>query len=117
MIIDIHAHYHPARFNEALRRLGYPGTFGGPVTDSTEHVQQRLEMMDAAGVGLQVLSPAAGHAPYGTDEAMAVEDLFFLLQLVGRRQAILHVEHVLTNHRHRRERSEVDRRASLLERA
>ena len=73
MIIDIHAHYHPARFNEALQRLGYPGTFGGPVTDSAEHIEQRLEMMDAAGVGLQVLSPAAGHAPYGTDEATAVE--------------------------------------------
>lgn len=73
MIIDIHAHYHPAPFNEALRRLGYPGTFNGPVTDSAEHVQQRLEMMDAAGVGLQVLSPAAGHAPYGTDETAAVE--------------------------------------------
>ena len=73
MIIDVHAHYHPARFNEALRRLGYPGTFAGPVTDSADHIQQRLEMMDAAGVGLQVLSPAAGHAPYGTDEATAVE--------------------------------------------
>jgi predicted TIM-barrel fold metal-dependent hydrolase len=73
LIIDIHAHYHPARFAEALQRLGYPATFGGPVTDSPDHVQQRLEMMEAAGVGLQVLSPAAGHAPYGTDETAAVE--------------------------------------------
>ena len=73
MIIDIHAHYHPARFDDALRRLGYPGTFGGPVTDSADHIQQRLEMMETAGVSLQVLSPAAGHAPYGTEEATAVE--------------------------------------------
>jgi predicted TIM-barrel fold metal-dependent hydrolase len=73
VFIDLHAHYHPERFNQALQRLGYPGTFGGPVTDSADHVQQRLEMMAAAGVGLQVLSPAAGHAPYGTDEAAAVE--------------------------------------------
>jgi len=73
MIIDIHAHYHPARFSEALQRLGLRGTFGGPVTDSDDHVQQRLEMMEAAGVGLQVLSPAAGHAPYSTDEAGAAE--------------------------------------------
>jgi predicted TIM-barrel fold metal-dependent hydrolase len=73
MIIDIHAHYHPARFSEALQRLGYRGTFGGPVTDNGDHVQQRLEMMEAASVGLQVLSPAAGHAPYSTDEAGAVD--------------------------------------------
>ena len=73
MIIDVHAHYHPARFNEALQRLGYPGSFGGPVTDSPEHIQQRLDMMEAAGVRLQVLSPAAGHAPYGTDGNAAVD--------------------------------------------
>jgi 6-methylsalicylate decarboxylase len=73
LIVDVHAHYHPARFNEALQRLGYPGTFVGPVTDSPDHVRQRLELMDAAGVGLQVLSPAAGHAPYGTDADMAIE--------------------------------------------
>ena len=47
MIIDVHAHYHPARFNEALQRLGYPGTFGGPVTDSPDHVQQRLDILAA----------------------------------------------------------------------
>src|SRR5215813_7559512 len=73
MIVDVHARYHPARFNEALQRLGYPARFGGPVTDTAEHMKQRLDMMDSAGVGLQVLSPAAGHAPYGTDEALAVE--------------------------------------------
>jgi 6-methylsalicylate decarboxylase len=73
VIVDIHAHYHPARFNEALQRLGYAATFGGPVMDSADHLQQRLEMMEAADVGLQVLSPAAGHAPYGTDEKLAVE--------------------------------------------
>jgi 6-methylsalicylate decarboxylase len=73
LIIDMHAHYHPARFAEALQRQGWPATFGGPVSDTADHFQQRLEMMDAAGVGLQVLSPAAGHAPYGIDEAAAVE--------------------------------------------
>ncbi|HEU0167510.1 MAG TPA: amidohydrolase family protein [Chloroflexota bacterium] len=73
MIVDIHAHYHPARFNEALQALGYPARFGGPVTDSAQHLSERLEMMDAANVGLQILSPAAGHAPYGADERLSVE--------------------------------------------
>src|SRR3954447_8576077 len=73
MIIDAHAHYHPARFVAAIQRLGYPGTFGGPVTDDADHLKRRLDMMDAAGVGLQVLSPAAGHAPYAVDERLAVE--------------------------------------------
>jgi len=45
---------------------------GHPDTDDAEHIQQRLEMMQQAGVGLQVLSPAAGRAPYARDETAAV---------------------------------------------
>src|SRR5438309_9616760 len=50
------------------------GFAGGrqPVTDHDRHVRTRLEMMDDAGVQLQVLSPAAGWAPYADDEAVAV---------------------------------------------
>jgi 6-methylsalicylate decarboxylase len=78
MIIDVHAHYHPRAYNEALDRLAGRslGGFGGgrhPDTDDEEHIQRRLEMMDEAGAGLQVLSPAAGRAPYGADESVAVE--------------------------------------------
>jgi predicted TIM-barrel fold metal-dependent hydrolase len=75
MIIDAHAHYHPKRYNEALQRMGI--TQGSmtphPDTDTPEHVEKRLEMMADAGVGLQVLSPAAGRAPYGPDGALALE--------------------------------------------
>ncbi len=77
MIVDAHAHFHPRRFNEALGRIaevrspsGFPGK---PDTDEDAHIEQRLEMMEAAGVGMQVLSPAAGRAPYGLDEAAAVD--------------------------------------------
>ena len=78
MIIDVHAHYHPRAYNAALDRLAGRslGGFGGgrhPESDEAGHVERRLEMMAEAGVGLQVLSPAAGRAPYGTDEGTAVE--------------------------------------------
>ncbi len=79
MIVDLHAHYHPRVYEEALGRLpertGGGGFAGGraPVTDDEAHVRTRLEMMDDADVGVQVLSPAAGWAPYSANEALAVE--------------------------------------------
>src|SRR5215207_6464618 len=79
MIVDVHAHYHPAAFRAALERMpgwGRRGGFAGgqlPDTDDASHVQARLEMMDEAGVGVQVLSPAAGWAPYTDDRGKAVE--------------------------------------------
>jgi predicted TIM-barrel fold metal-dependent hydrolase len=79
MIVDLHAHYHPRVYEQALAR--FPGRSRGsgfsggssPVTDDEAHVQTRLQMMDDAGVGVQVLSPAAGWAPYSDDEALSVE--------------------------------------------
>ena len=79
MIVDVHAHYHPRRFQAALEQMpGWSrgGGFSGgtsPVTDDAEHLRTRLEMMDAANVGVQVLSPAAGWAPYSADAAASVE--------------------------------------------
>lgn len=77
MIVDVHAHYHPRAYTEALSRLpgGLRGGFrtGQYDTDDDGQIERRLEMMQAAGVGLQVLSPAAGRAPYTEDEAGAVE--------------------------------------------
>src|SRR5947209_7054728 len=79
MIVDVHAHYHPRRYHEALGRMPGWARGGGfasstsPVTDDPDQVRARLEMMDAAGVGVQVLSPAAGWAPYSDDEAAAIE--------------------------------------------
>ena len=54
------------------RGTGFTGG-GQPVSDDADHLRARLEMMDAAGVGLQVLSPAAGYAPYSPDEAASIE--------------------------------------------
>ena len=79
MICDVHAHFHPRAYDAALGRLpdrGRATGFAGgrhPVTDDAEHVQRRLQMMDEAGVGIQVLSPAAGWAPYSQAEAAAVD--------------------------------------------
>ena len=76
MIVDIHAHYHPAAYCEALTKLyGRAVTNMRPHldTDDPEHIKTRLKQMDEAGVRLQVLSPAAGHAPYGEDRALAIE--------------------------------------------
>ena len=67
MILDVHAHYHPRSYMEALDRIGVRrggGTLGRhPETDDEAHIQGRLELMEQAGVSLQVLSPAAGRAP------------------------------------------------------
>jgi len=77
VIIDVHAHYHPRAYEEVLGRMPGRGRASGfaagrqPVTDEEAHVRTRLEMMDQAGVSLQVLSPAAGWAPYSADESAA----------------------------------------------
>ena len=78
MIVDVHAHYHPRPYNEAIERSGVVRPGGGsmpghPDTDDEEHIQKRMEMMEQAGVGIQVLSPAAGRAPYAKGETAAVE--------------------------------------------
>lgn len=78
MIVDVHAHYHPRAYGAVLDRIaGRPlGGFAGgvhPDTDDEAHIEQRLQMMADAGVGMQVLSPAAGRAPYAEDQTIAVE--------------------------------------------
>ncbi len=50
MIVDVHAHYHPRAYNEALARAGVVRAGGGgmaghPDTDDEEHIQQRLHWM------------------------------------------------------------------------
>lgn len=77
MLIDIHAHHHPLAYLEAVtpmigetRRAGFLGQVD---TDEAGSIQKRLEMMDAAGVALQVLSPMAGLAPYSADAAVAAK--------------------------------------------
>ena len=76
MIVDVHAHYHPRAYSEALSKI-FPGANVGsftphPDTDDEEHIEARLKLMADADVRLQVLSPAAARAPYGKDEAASV---------------------------------------------
>ena len=77
MIVDAHAHYHPRAYIDALAEL--PGVRRGgafaphPDTDDPEHIQARRNLMEQAGVGLQVLSPAANRAPYAPDEVGAAD--------------------------------------------
>ena len=71
MILDVHAHYHPRAYMDALSSFVDEGRRNNfirfPASDDEEHIQGRLEMMEKANVGLQVLSPAAGLAPYTQD--------------------------------------------------
>jgi predicted TIM-barrel fold metal-dependent hydrolase len=76
VITDLHAHYHPRAYIEAIQALADVRRGGAMAphadTDTDEHLAARLEHMDQAGVGLQVLSPAAGRSPYSGDEAASV---------------------------------------------
>jgi predicted TIM-barrel fold metal-dependent hydrolase len=78
MICDVHAHYIPQAFSDFMGdrfrpRVGVPAKVGiakHPVSDSPTDISGRLEWMDAAGVGRQVLSP---HQPlYLRDEAEGI---------------------------------------------
>jgi 6-methylsalicylate decarboxylase len=78
MICDVHAHYIPQAFSDFMGdrfgpRVGSPvkaGIAKHPVSDSIGDIQGRLELMDAAGVEKQVLSPH--RPPYLPDEAEGV---------------------------------------------
>ena len=79
MIIDVHAHYTPRNFSEFMGdRFASPvhlpvkrGMALHPFSDSPEDISGRFELMDAAGVEKQVLSP--NHPPYLPDEAEGVK--------------------------------------------
>jgi predicted TIM-barrel fold metal-dependent hydrolase len=75
MIIDVHAHYYPARYTALLAGANAKSRAGArlrPDSDKQQDIDARLNMMDAAGVQMQVLSPASS-APYLADEQQAVE--------------------------------------------
>ena len=84
MICDVHAHYIPQAFSDFMGdrfspRVGVPTRTGiarHPVSDSQADIQGRLELMDAAGVETQILSPH--HPPYLPDEAECVQALHLL---------------------------------------
>ena len=84
MICDVHAHYIPKPFSELIGERFTPaigvanptGIARHPVSDSAADIQGRLELMDAAGVETQILSPH--RQPYLPDEAQCVHALHLL---------------------------------------
>src|SRR6185437_2359215 len=86
MICDVHAHYIPQKFSDFMGdrfgpRVGpsvqvKEGIAKHPVSESAADIVGRLELMDAAGVEKQVLSPH--RPPYLPDEAECVKALNLL---------------------------------------
>jgi len=79
MICDVHAHYIPKNFSDFMGdrfppRVGVRGKVGiarHPVSDAQEDIRGRIELMDRAGVGKQILSPH--RPPYLPDEAECIK--------------------------------------------
>jgi predicted TIM-barrel fold metal-dependent hydrolase len=73
-LVDAHCHYYPERYTELMTRLSGRAQprFAYPTTDAADHVAARLELMDQAGVQVQVLCPSSSY-PYFPNEADAVE--------------------------------------------
>jgi hypothetical protein len=68
MLVDVHAHHFPLKY--AAAALQNVRQLFGPLASQT--VEQRLGLMDEAGVDVQVLSPA-NLVPYFQDETRAAE--------------------------------------------
>lgn len=81
MRVDVHAHLYPAAYRAVMQRLGGETTRYPLGSDDQEELDARFEMMDSAGVGLQVLS-VSSQLPYfereadGVDGARAANDLY-----------------------------------------
>ena len=83
MICDVQAHYIPKKYSDFMGdrfpRVGLPvktGIARFAVSDSEEDVQGRLELMDRAGVGMQILSPNG--CPYLPDETECIKGVRML---------------------------------------
>ncbi|HWD57032.1 MAG TPA: amidohydrolase family protein [Stellaceae bacterium] len=84
MICDVHAHYLPRRFSDYMGERYWPpvgkptrtGLACHPFSDLPEDISGRFDLMDAAGVGRQVLSPH--WPPYLPDEAQGVHAIKLL---------------------------------------
>jgi 6-methylsalicylate decarboxylase len=84
VICDVHSRYIPKRFSDFMgdrftSTIGAPKPTGiarHPVPDSATDIRGLLELMDAAGVEKQILSPH--RQPYLPDEAECVKALHLL---------------------------------------
>jgi predicted TIM-barrel fold metal-dependent hydrolase len=73
-VIDVHCHHYPRRYTDLMTRLEGPAhpRFRHPSTDDPAQVQARLELMNAAGVDVQMLCPSSNY-PYFHKKTKAVE--------------------------------------------
>ena len=72
MIVDVHAHYQPRILDAFMDRFGRGTPLPQvPWTDTFEHLETRMRLMDDAGVRMQVLSPGTAH--YFANKADACE--------------------------------------------
>jgi predicted TIM-barrel fold metal-dependent hydrolase len=84
MICDVHAHYLPRAFGDFMGERYWPrvgqatrtGLACHPFSDLPEDISGRFDLMDAAGVGKQVLSPH--WPPYLPDQAEGVHAIELL---------------------------------------
>jgi 6-methylsalicylate decarboxylase len=67
--IDVHAHYYPQDVVDQFARLGSTRAYGGPSGGLT--LAQRLELMDRAGIDVQVLSVGVGQPYFAEAEKAA----------------------------------------------
>lgn len=76
MIVDVHAHYFPARYFELL---GRPVRLPPSAVLGTQNIQERLEILDTLGIDVQLLSIGNGQ-PYlpsaraGRDATLMLND-------------------------------------------
>ena len=78
-MIDVHCHYYPERYTELMTRLGARNQprFRYPTTDATDQLAARLQLMDQAGVQLQILCPASSY-PYLMDYESYTETFAYI---------------------------------------
>jgi 6-methylsalicylate decarboxylase len=71
-IIDVHAHYQPKTLNDFMGRFGRAIVIPeAPWTDTPEHIDERVRLMECASVRMQILSPGTAH--YFEDRASSCE--------------------------------------------
>ena len=73
MRIDVHAHHYDDEYFDRMERLGLPWNGGKFAPGAGVTLDQRLELMDGAGIDAQVLCVGASQPGYTADRAKAVE--------------------------------------------
>jgi len=72
MITDVHAHFQPRVLNTFMGRFGRDTVVPRlPWTDTAEHLEERMRLMEEARVRMQILSPGTTH--YFEDRADSCE--------------------------------------------